>query len=211
MSNADVLKQKIRESLTRAAGSDLQGQGKPSAVLLPLFLKGGECYLLLTRRTQKVEYHKGEISFPGGAREEGDRDLLDTALRETQEETGIEAATVEILGKLDDTLTVGSNFVITPFVGWIPYPCKREINHLEIEELLEIPLGFFLSRQNYWKGNFRYHQKSYESHFYLWREDAVVWGATARIIHHFCRLLEEAGFNPVVERMPSGTQQAYTL
>lgn len=192
MDDLEILKREIASILANYRSVDIRGQGKEASVLIPLFCREGKCCVLLTRRTQQVEYHKGEISFPGGAREASDGSLLNTALRETQEETGIDAGTIQILGKLDDTLTVVSNFVISPFVGWVSYPYRCCLNALETEEILEIPLFFFLRRENYWKSEFQYRRKSYESHFYKWNDNAVVWGATARIIYHFCQLLQSS-------------------
>lgn len=189
----DIFKTRISQILTSRYPLNLGGQGKDSAVLMPLFWKDGQCHLLLTKRTQCVEHHKGEISFPGGAREVQDTSLQITALRETQEETGICSSNVEILGKLDDTLTVVSNFVIAPFVGWIPYPYLCRVNPLEIEEVLEIPLLFFLEKKNYWKGGFRYQHRWCESHFYKWQPNQIIWGATGRIIYHFCEVLQNVG------------------
>jgi 8-oxo-dGTP pyrophosphatase MutT (NUDIX family) len=85
----------------------------PAAVLLLLYLKDGEYCVLLNKRTDRVEHHKGEISFPGGVRDESDFTLLETALRETQEEMGIAPRHVELLGELDDTPT-STSFLITP-------------------------------------------------------------------------------------------------
>src|SRR3990172_10760635 len=110
-----------------------------AAVLIPLFNLDGKYNLLFTKRTNLVETHKGEISFPGGVFDKNDSSLLDTALRETEEEVGINSNDVEILGELDDIET-NTNFNISPFVGVIPYPYEFRINGIEIEKLLNIPL-----------------------------------------------------------------------
>ena len=108
-----------------------------AAVLIPLFKKNGEYYVLLTRRTDNVGTHKGQISFPGGKRDEGET-LLSTALREAREEMGISEKDVRILGELDDMCTFASDFCIAPFVGLIPYPYPFKINRHEIEEIIEV-------------------------------------------------------------------------
>ena len=115
----------------------------PAAVLILLYVKVGEVYLLFTRRTEKVASHKGQISFPGGARDHKDESWETTALREAAEEVGITPAEVEVLGLLDDCLTVSSNYVVTPVVGATATPPQFQINPDEVEEIIEIPLSFF--------------------------------------------------------------------
>jgi 8-oxo-dGTP pyrophosphatase MutT (NUDIX family) len=188
MEKKEKFKNKIYIALQHSSCSNLQCQGKIASVLVPLFWKWEECYLVLTKRSQYVEHHKGEISFPGGAKEKEDVSLSETALRETEEEIGLCFNKVEILGKLDDTKTLGSNFVISPFVGWFEYPCSFCMNPLETEELLEIPLNFFLKKKNYWKSSFEDGGRKLEGHFYQW-ENNIIWGATARILYNFCEKL----------------------
>ena len=93
----------------------------PAAVLLLLYPKDGEYCILLNKRSEEVEYHKGEISFPGGVRDPEDRDFQETALREAQEEMGIDSEDVTVLGELDDVVT-RTGFAVRVFVGTIPYP-----------------------------------------------------------------------------------------
>ena len=93
-----------------------------AAVLVPLFSVEGKRHVLLTKRSQAVEHHKGEISFPGGKLDPDDADLLSCALRETDEEVGIKPSDVRIIGELDDFYTVATRYVVAPFVGVIPYP-----------------------------------------------------------------------------------------
>ena len=98
-----------------------------AAVLVPLLVRDGEWCVLVTRRTQHVGHHKGQMSFPGGACDAADAHLEATALRETYEEIGIPPEAVEVLGLLDDLPTI-TDFVITPFVGVIPYPFPYRLN-----------------------------------------------------------------------------------
>jgi len=102
-----------------------------AAVLVPLVRKDGEWHVLVTKRTQKVEHHKGQISFPGGAWEPGDADLKDTALRETYEEIGLSPESVQLLGVLDDCPTI-TGFAVTPFVGVIPPSFDYRLNAGEV-------------------------------------------------------------------------------
>src|SRR5437016_14087723 len=107
-----------------------------AAVLLPLYRLEDEYFVLLTRRSEQVAHHKGQISCPGGAIDAEDADALAAALRETEEEVGIAPEDVQILGALDDLEATVSGFLITPFVGLIPYPYPLRLNPCEIAELV---------------------------------------------------------------------------
>ena len=146
----------------------------PAAVLLPIYKKEGKYYILLTKRTENLSHHKGEISLPGGSYEKEDINLEDTALRESYEEIGIRPEDVKILGKLDDVETLTSSRLITPYVGIIPYPYDFRINEREIKELIEVPISALLNKKesNCWV---------YDGH--------VIWGATAWILKNFLSLL----------------------
>ncbi|MBI4294737.1 MAG: CoA pyrophosphatase [Chloroflexi bacterium] len=159
----------------------------PAAVLLPLFDKEGHYHLLLTKRTQHLAHHKGQICFPGGACQPEDQAPLTTALREAAEELGLLASDVEVLGRLDDTSTLSSNFLITPFVGVIPYPYRFLVNGDEIEELIEIPLIALLSSTSFYEGSA---ESSTPGPCYRYGGH-VIWGATARILGQFLGLLPE--------------------
>lgn len=168
---------------------------KQAAVLVPLLYRDDEHYLILTRRTEKVLHHKGEISFPGGARDPQDHDLLETALRETEEEIGIPASNVRILGTLDDTFTLVSGFVVTPYLGVVHYPYYPKINATETKEILEIPFSFFYEEKNYWEGNFVVQNKRIRSYFFQWQPDTMIWGMTAYIIKSLCMILRQSGLH----------------
>jgi 8-oxo-dGTP pyrophosphatase MutT (NUDIX family) len=102
-----------------------------AAVLVPLYKKGEDCHLLFTKRTDRVKYHKGEISFPGGVFDEGDFELEKTALREAFEEVGLKEKDVQIIGVLDDIVTT-TEFIVTPYVGIFPYPYPFQLSKVEI-------------------------------------------------------------------------------
>ena len=95
---------------------------RQAAVLLPLLKGASDYHLVLTKRTETLRHHKGQVSFPGGTFEPADRDLLTTALRESYEEVGIHPKDVRVLGRLDDLATFSTSFLIAPFVGVIPHP-----------------------------------------------------------------------------------------
>ena len=133
----EILSRRQRNTVVR---TDL----KPSAVLIPIYERDGAWHIILTKRSEDVEHHKGQVSFPGGAYDEEDGDLETTALREAFEETGIRPEDVEILGMLDDQATFTSNFAISPFVGTIPYPYEFTVSRKEVEELIEAPIASLL-------------------------------------------------------------------
>ena len=110
----EVLAQRVTQTLADPSLT-------PAAILLVLYRKDGQYCVLLHKRSEQVEYHKGEISFPGGTQDQEDRDSLDTALRETEEEMGLRREDVTILGKLDEVAT-NSGFLIRVYVGTIEYP-----------------------------------------------------------------------------------------
>ena len=160
----------------------------PAAVLLLLYPKDGEYCVLLNKRSDQVEYHKGEISFPGGAQDPKDRDFLDTALRETEEEMGISRGDVTILGELDEIET-RSNFRVNVFVGAIPYPYCFSPSALEIAEVLEVPINSLRDPANLRVETRWENYAPSTSHSYAY-QDHLVFGATAKILQQFLELLE---------------------
>ena len=160
-----------------------------ASVLIPLFMKDDEYQVLFTERTHKVEHHKGQISFPGGAVEENDRNFEETALRETYEEVGLMTEDVEVFGQLDDELTIASNFIVHPFVGRIPYPYDFEVNRDEVERIIAVPLDLFFEE------NSGRHPDSIDFENFTYRGPAyrydgvTIWGATAMIMKHFIRIV----------------------
>lgn len=163
----------------------------PSSVLVPLYNKEGQYHVLFTQRTNNVKEHKGQISFPGGARQEGDKTLLDTALRESAEEIGLAPGRVRILGELDDTITTTSNYIVSPFVGLIPWPYEFKVDGWETEAIIEVPIAALMV-----KGSLREETEvtggqAVTSYFYNY-QGKVIWGATARILHQFLELYAQA-------------------
>ncbi|MGI8549603.1 MAG: NUDIX hydrolase [Dehalococcoidia bacterium] len=180
-----------RERLVKHQPGSLQlGDRVGAAVLILLYpTPAGDC-LLLTVRSELVEHHKGEISFPGGGVHEEDEDLAATALRETSEEVGVDPDVVEILGRLDDLLTI-SNFHVTPFVGvlhrspydFIPSP-------IEVAEVLEVPIAHLLDAANSEPRQGQVPGSDHDCIDYLFRGHRV-WGATARILRQYLDLIRE--------------------
>lgn len=159
----------------------------PAGVLVPLYEKDGEYYVVFTKRTDNVEHHKGEISFPGGAYDREDKTLEFTALRETYEEIGVRVQDVEILGKLDDMVT-RSNFAVTPLVGMIPYPYDFKTSEIEVAELLEVPISHLLDKKNLIQETRVFNGVTHVMQSYQFK-DHVIFGATAMMLRQFLDLI----------------------
>ncbi len=177
------IKDHIRSSLSALQPRNLtNGFTREAAVLMPLLEWEKEYHFLLTRRTEEVQTHKGQISFPGGMRE-GDEDLLKTALRETFEEVGIDEGRIEILGRFHDYISI-TGYRVTPFAGFIsgPFTIKPQVR--EVAEVLQVPIRIFLdpSRLRIEKSTFM--SRSDNVYFYSYGTNQI-WGLTARIIKDF--------------------------
>ncbi len=177
------MEQKLREALARRQKRRIvEPKRIPAAVLLPIYYKRGQYYILFIRRTDKVKVHRGEISFPGGAREEKDKTLLDTARRESAEEIGLKSEDIEILGELDDEVSMTTHYVIATFVALIPCPYQFKVDGEETEEIIEVPLAALLdtaSSEEKVSGG-----ELVTSYSYQYR-DKIIWGTTARILKKF--------------------------
>jgi 8-oxo-dGTP pyrophosphatase MutT (NUDIX family) len=184
------MEEKIRDILACREKACIQDPRlKRAAVLIPVFKKEGAYHLLFTRRTDRVEHHKGQISFPGGREDPEDADLLATALREAEEEMGLRKEDVRILGELDDICTV-SDFCVAPFVGLIPYPYPFRPNPQEIEEMIEVPLAVLLDPDRS-RREFREHGGLTWPVLFYQHEGHTIWGATASILKQLLDLLPE--------------------
>jgi 8-oxo-dGTP pyrophosphatase MutT (NUDIX family) len=163
---------------------------RKAAVLVPVIVAGEKPTLLFTKRTDSVETHKGQISFPGGLVEGTDSDPVETALRETYEEVGIPPQTIIPLGILDDIATpIG--FVITPVVGLLQSRPEITLSHTEVAEAFEMPLSFFRNPLNGRRELREVNGRQYE----IWHYDTgkhVIWGATAKIVRLLLDKLDEA-------------------
>ena len=189
-SNSTLTSSFIRE---RLAGYQRRSIGKStltkSAVLVPLVKRENGLELLFTKRSETVEHHKGQISFPGGATDEIDSSPIDTALRETFEEIGLDRSAIAVLGVMDD-LQTPSGFVITPVVGFIEHLPPLYINAEEVAQIIFIPLEKFFD-DSLRHSNIRERDGvivevfTYE----VWEEP--VWGATAFFVKQLISLLKD--------------------
>jgi 8-oxo-dGTP pyrophosphatase MutT (NUDIX family) len=174
------VKQQIEKILRHRKAKKITGENlKASAVLIPLFYNQGQYHVLFTERSDEVVFHKGQVCFPGGTREPSDSSLLQTALRESEEEIGLEAKDIEILGELDDSVTLVTNYVISPFVAFIRPPHSLRTNGKEVKGAFSVPLSFLVNEANFKQDSYAY---EYEGH--------IIWGATARILRQFIDLLK---------------------
>ena len=181
-----VLERRVRRSIDTAPPLVRAG------VLIPLVTRGNGIELLFTRRTDTVLTHKGQISFPGGQQEEVDGATVETALRESYEEIGLDPARVTVLGELDDVFTAVSSFVITPVVGLV----EGGIDDLrpapdEVKSLLVVPVSRLLDADVHTTEKRSLGEQQYRIHYYTVGDD-VIWGATGRIVYQFLKAWEEA-------------------
>ena len=155
--------------------------GSRAAVLVPIFRRFGQLHVLFTKRTDTVSTHKGQISFPGGRAEPSDTTLLDTALRESHEEIGLAPEDVQVLGALDDTLTLRA-MRITPYVGLIPDPYPFVVQPEEVAYLLDVPLAEFLDPARLRVEEMPHPDGVTRPVYFYSVGGELIWGATARIV-----------------------------
>jgi len=164
---------------------------REAAVLVPLLLRDERPYVLFTKRPTTLRHHAGQYSFPGGSRDPEDPTPLQTALRETREELGIDVSGVRVLGSLDEVPTVGgSGFRIRPFVGVVPHGVEYKPNPDEVEYIIEVPLAHLMDPSFHRTEPRSSRGVVYDVDFYTW-ETHVIWGATGRILRDLLLLATE--------------------
>src|SRR5687767_5602622 len=159
---------------------------KCAAVLVPLVWQDDEWHLLFTRRTDRVESHKGQVSFPGGACDEGETTPEQTALREAEEEIGIHPEHVRVLGRLSNLITI-TYFRVTPVVGVVKWPAVFRVGEHEVARVFTIPLTWLADPTNRWQ--FEIPGKNRSLIAYHPYDGELLWGATARITVDFLKVL----------------------
>ncbi len=165
--------------LNPLARPDLPRELTPAAVLVPI-VRRSDPTVLFTRRTEHLARHAGQVSFPGGRLHSDDRSLVATALRETEEETGLDARVVSIAGFLDAYETA-TDFAILPVVGVVPAEIVLDPNPGEVAEAFEVPLAFLLDPRNCRRESRILRGRSREFHAFTW-DRHYIWGATAAIV-----------------------------
>lgn len=162
---------------------------RKAAVLLPMLCDGNQWHLLFIRRTELVQDHKGQVSFPGGAFEPEDVDLEATALRETWEEVGIPSQEINLLGKLPVFSSV-SGFAITPVVGQIPWPYPLKLEPAEVSRAFTIPIEWLANSANWSEKPYpRLNGRQEKVIFFNFYDGELLWGITARITLDFLKIL----------------------
>jgi len=173
--------ERLRTELPDDPPTPEETERRAAAVLVPLFLADREVGVVLTQRTAHLRRHAGQVSFPGGAWEPGDATLEDTALRESFEEIGLEPADVDVLGAMDDVPTVGSDYMVRPYVARIPHPYEFVPDANEVERIILPPLGVFADATKR-REEMRERDGVVHHVFFFDFDGAVVWGATARML-----------------------------
>jgi len=159
---------------------------KCAAVLVPLVWHADEWHLLFTRRTDIVESHKGQVSFPGGACDEGETAPEETALREAEEEIGLQPNNVKVLGRLANLVTI-TYFRVTPVVGVVRWPAVFRVGEHEVARIFTMPLGWLANPSNRWQFELPGTRRSLIAfHPY---DGELLWGATARMTVDFLKVL----------------------
>ena len=191
----DFIAQKLQEALAAAGPSsdgfaevDITEESRVrcAAVLVPLVWFNDEWHLLYTRRTDKVESHKGQVSFPGGACDEGEITPEQTALREAEEEIGIDPKDVKVLGRLANLITI-TYFRVTPVVAVVKWPAVFRVGEHEVARVFTIPLGWLANASNRWQFERPGTNRSLIA--YHPYDGELLWGATARMTVDFLNVL----------------------
>ncbi len=169
------------------AGMEPLAPLKPAAVLVPLIDRPAEMTVLFTQRTAHLAHHAGQVSFPGGHIEANDGGPAETALRETEEEVGLDRRHVRLIGHLD-TYVTRTGFIVVPVVGIVTPPFSLRSDPHEVAEVFEVPLTFLLDPANHHRCTATF--EGVERHFYAMPYGRhFIWGATAGMVVNFCHIL----------------------
>lgn len=190
----DYLSQRLRAAVAGDPSSDgfseielnEETRLKCAAVLIPLVWQAEEWHILYTRRTDRVESHKGQVSFPGGACDEGETTPEQTALREADEEIGLHPDDVRVLGRLSNLITI-TYFRVTPVVGVVKWPTVFRVGEHEVARIFTIPLAWLADPLNRWQ--FEMPGRSRSLIAYHPYDGELLWGATARMTMDFLNVI----------------------
>ena len=190
----DYISQRLQQALQEDPSSDgfseielnEETRLKCAAVLIPLVWHDDQWHLLFTRRTDTVESHKGQVSFPGGACDEGENTPEETALREADEEIGVPPRDVRVLGRLSNLITI-TYFRVTPVVGVVRWPAVFRVGAHEVARIFTIPLAWLANSSNRWQFDIPGTKRSLIA--YHPYDGELLWGATARMTVDFLHVL----------------------
>jgi len=170
--------------------TDETKEQRRSAVLIPIYCSAqDELHVILTRRSAMMKHHTHEVSFPGGNQEPEDQDLWATAIREAHEEIGLNPELPRFVGTLDSFVTVGSNSLVTPFVGILDTVPALEANPIEVEEIIDVPLAELLNPDIYREEVWQWQDGKSRPVFFFELIGDTVWGATASMLRQFLLVL----------------------
>ena len=170
--------------------TDETKEQRRSAVLIPIYCSAqDELHVILTRRSAMMKHHTHEVSFPGGNQEPEDQDLWSTAIREAHEEIGLNPELPRFVGTLDSFVTVGSNSLVTPFVGILDTVPALEANPIEVEEIIDVPLAELLNPDIYREEIWQWQDGKSRPVFFFELIGDTVWGATASMLRQFLLVL----------------------
>jgi 8-oxo-dGTP pyrophosphatase MutT (NUDIX family) len=180
----------LPEGRSLARPNEKSQKVKESSVLVFLISKDDELHFALTRRNPNMKHHPGQISFPGGGREENESTIYETALRELEEETGVDKTKIKIIGKLSELYITVSNFLIHPVVGFLNHEPEFKTDPNEVEEMIIISLQSFFDENNLTYTNVETNIGRLNVPCYK-IDEWIIWGATAMIISEFTEQLSE--------------------
>jgi 8-oxo-dGTP pyrophosphatase MutT (NUDIX family) len=184
--------ERLRRVLSKEAPvprAKLATNAKGAAVLVPIFERNGELHLVYIRRADNVSSHRGQVAFPGGRVDPSDVTLLDTALREAQEEVAIDPLTVEVLGAFPEMSTLTSGIIVAPFAGVIPATTALSPCFEEVAEIFEVPLGAL--RDPRYRGHYQWggNRSRFPAILY---GGQTIWGLTLRITESLLAILDSS-------------------
>ena len=190
--NSDVPRQGAQGADKKAAP---EKKVRQAGVLIPLVNQAREWHILFIRRAEnKLDRHSGQVAFPGGARDSEDSSLLDTALRETQEEIGVTADRIKILGQIENYFTI-SNYQVTPIIGIIQWPSNLHLEESEVARAFLIPIAWLRDQQNFtFRSRAELDTQSARRHpiiVFNPYDGETLWGATARMTLNFLKAVDD--------------------
>jgi 8-oxo-dGTP pyrophosphatase MutT (NUDIX family) len=188
----EALKAVLERRSRGFASARVRPQRRAAGVLVLFYQRQGELSIVFFKRTEKVPTHKGQVAFPGGSGDHGDRDLEDTALREANEELGIDPSRVVMLGPLQPFDTYISNFMVSPFCGYLlDADPKFEPQPFEVEEVFEIPLSKLRDERYRHRGRVPGFNVPIPLPYYK-IDGAIIWGASGGVLQELLDALDEA-------------------